>query len=294
MKRFLAPLVPAAIGLAVAALASTDAARLGPLPIPVACAALAFLVQWIAFVPANAAQTERFYDLTGSATYVLVVGLALAGPTLTGDPPGGPGPRAWVLSAMTAVWALRLGTFLVRRIHAAGKDGRFDQIKRDPPRFLMAWTLQGLWVTLTALGVVVVASSPAGAAPLGPLDALGWALWALGFGVEVAADAQKAAFAANPANAGRWIDQGLWARSRHPNYAGEITLWTGIFVSGAAAFHGAQWLAVLSPVFVYVLLTRVSGVPLLEQRADAKWGEDAAYRAYKARVPVLFPWGRRG
>lgn len=277
----------AAFGVGVAAVASAGAASFGPVPVPVACALLAFVIQWVAFVPANAAKTERYYDLTGSVTYLAVVGLALVGG-------GGGGPRAWLASAMVAVWAVRLGTFLARRIHRAGKDGRFDTIKQSPGAFLVAWTIQGLWVTLTALAVIVMNASPAGSAPLGPLDAVGAALWALGFGVEVVADRQKSAFAADSANAGRWIDSGLWASSRHPNYAGEITLWLGLFVMGASAYAGAQWVAVLSPVFVYVLLTRISGVPLLERRADAKWGDDPAYLAYRARTPVLFPWGPRG
>ena len=66
-------------------------------------------------------------------------------------------------------------------------------------------------------------------------------------------------------------------------------LWTGIFVCGAGVFSGLRWLGVLSPVFVTLLLMRVSGVPMLEQRADARWGEEPAYQAYKARTSVLVP-----
>lgn len=239
----------------------------------------AVVLQWVAFVPAYLARTERFYDLTGSLTYLSAVA---AGLLLAPDR----GLREWVLAAMVAVWAARLGTFLARRIHKDGKDGRFDEIKQSAPRFFVAWTLQGLWVSLTALTVLIVLTTPSDPG-LGVLDAVGWTLWGLGFGLEVVADHQKSAFRAR--GTGRWIDEGVWSWSRHPNYLGEIVLWTGICVSAASTFSGWRWVGVVSPLFVTFLLTRVSGVPMLEERADGKWGGDPDYEAYKERVPVLLP-----
>jgi steroid 5-alpha reductase family enzyme len=105
----------------------------------------------------------------------------------------------------------------------------------------------------------------------------------------VAADAQKSRFSANPANKGRFIDTGLWRRSRHPNYFGEIVLWIGIAIAALPVLRGWQWVTIISPAFVTLLLTRVSGIPLLERRADEKWGGQADYEAYKKKTPVPFP-----
>ncbi len=112
-------------------------------------------------------------------------------------------------------------------------------------------------------------------------------VWLVGFGIEVAADDQKRAFRADPANRGRFITTGLWAWSRHPNYFGEITLWVGVALVALPALSGWQHLTLVSPLFVGLLLTRVSGVPLLEARGQATWGDDPEYRDYVARTPVL-------
>lgn len=249
------------------------------LPAAVVLALGALLVQWLAFVPAWLARTERFYDLTGSLTFLGLVGAALA--------LGGPhGPRGWILAGLVALWALRLGAFLALRIHRAGGDARFDSIKGRAGRFLVAWTLQGVWVFVTVLPVVIVLLATPGPG-LGWADAVGLGLWALGFLIEVVADRQKSA--ARAEHPDRWIDTGLWRWSRHPNYFGEILLWVGIAISAATTFEGARWIGLLSPVFVALLITRVSGIPPTESRADDKWGGEPGYEAYKERTPVLIP-----
>ena len=120
-------------------------------------------------------------------------------------------------------------------------------------------------------------------------DAVGGLTWAIGFGIEVVADRQKSVFREEPANAGRFISSGLWAWSRHPNYFGEIVLWIGVAVICLPVLRGWQWVTLISPFFVTLLLTRVSGVPMLEKRADEKWGGQEDYEAYKERTPVLIP-----
>jgi steroid 5-alpha reductase family enzyme len=122
---------------------------------------------------------------------------------------------------------------------------------------------------------------------LGLFDAIGLAIWLLGFCIEVAADRQKSQFRRE--SPGRFIDTGLWAWSRHPNYFGEIVLWIGIAVMASSTLHGWQWATLVSPFFVALLLTRISGIPLLERRSDARWGDDQAYQSYKARTPTLIP-----
>ncbi|MDJ0864776.1 MAG: DUF1295 domain-containing protein [Myxococcota bacterium] len=268
-------LIAAAVGWA----GSEGGRRVAGLPVFALCGILCFALNWLVFVHAYAAQTERYFDLTGSLTYLSVVACAVA--------LGGRDPRALLLALLVGVWALRLGTFLFRRIRREGADRRFDALKPDFARFLLTWTLQGLWVFLT-VSCALAAMTAAAAQPLGALAALGAAVWASGFAVEALADRQKAVFRADPANRDRFITTGLWAWSRHPNYCGEILIWIGVALIALPALSGWSLVTLISPVFVYILLTRISGLPLLEERSDAKWGDDPEYRAYKARTPVLW------
>lgn len=273
------------IGAGMAVAGSSGGLRLGGWPVFALCAMLAFGINWVAFVPAYLGRTERFYDLTGTLSYLSVMALALLA--------GSGSTLSILLAVLVAVWAVRLGTFLVLRIRKDGSDGRFDAIKVDPLRFLMSWTLQGLWVLLTA-GAALAAMTTEADAELGPLTAAGLVVWAVGFAIEATADAQKRAFRRDPANRGRFIRSGLWAWSRHPNYFGEITLWVGIALIALPALSGWQLLTLVSPLFVTVLLTRISGVPLLEARGRKAWGDEPEYREYVARTPVLVPRPPRG
>jgi steroid 5-alpha reductase family enzyme len=269
------------IGLLFGAAGSQGGSTNAGIPLFGLLVGLAFLVQWVAFVPAFLLQSERFFDLTGSLTYISVVTLGiLLGTAIDG--------RSLLLWAMVVIWALRLGTFLFRRIRTAGKDVRFDEIKPSFIRFLNVWTIQGLWVAFT-VGAALAAISSTNRKEIDLFAIIGVLVWALGFGTEVAADAQKSRFSANPANKGRFIDTGLWRRSRHPNYFGEIVLWIGIAIAALPVLRGWQWVTIISPAFVTLLLTRVSGIPLLEKRADVKWGGQADYEAYKKKTPVLMP-----
>ncbi|MBJ29328.1 MAG: hypothetical protein CMB61_04640 [Euryarchaeota archaeon] len=272
------------VGLVLSAVDANSASFSG-LPSVVWCAIVIFGVQWMAWIPASIGQTERFYDLTGGATYLAVVAFSL----WAGSESGRIGSRELLISTLVAIWSVRLSGFLFLRIHHKGKDGRFDDLKTSPVRFLVPWTVQGLWIFLTANVVIVINSQSGPSPPLGMWDGIGLAIWVLGFSIEVLADSQKANFNSNPENEGKWIDQGLWSRCRHPNYLGEIMLWTGVAVFGLACFEGLERVAWISPIFVYLLLTRVSGIPILDRRALEKWGDDSEYRGYRDRVPALFP-----
>jgi steroid 5-alpha reductase family enzyme len=236
-------------------------------------------MQWLAFIPAAIAQTERYYDLTGSLTYVSLAVLAMG---VKGD------PRSLLLGAMVTLWAVRLGSFLFARISAAGKDRRFDRIKTQPMAFFLTWNLQGLWVVMTSAAALAAMTSIA-QVPLSLLALLGTTLWVIGFVIETVADRQKQRFRLDPLNDHAFITTGLWAWSRHPNYLGEILLWTGVAIVALPALDGWQHVALISPLFVYWLLTRISGIPLLEAQAEKRWGETAAYRDYVAQTPLLWP-----
>ncbi|UPL13901.1 DUF1295 domain-containing protein [Microbacterium galbinum] len=271
------------IGALVALAGSQNGASVGGIPLFAVAVAAAFVIQILAFIPAFLLRTERFFDLTGSATFfVISVVLVLLTPM--------PDARSWILAGMVMLWAARLGSFLAMRVHKAGSDGRFDEIKGSPLRFLQVWVIQGAWVSLTAAAAWIAISTDAAARPpLGWLSIVGVVVWALGMVVEIVADAQKSAFRKDPRNRDEFIRTGLWSRSRHPNYFGEIVIWVGVFITAAPVLTGWQWVAVLSPLFVILLLTRVSGIPLLEARAEKKWGDRADYIAYRDSTPVLVP-----
>ncbi|MDE0546211.1 DUF1295 domain-containing protein [Microbacterium sp. C7(2022)] len=262
---------------------SQGGATVGGIPLFALAVAAAFAIQVIVYVPSMLAQTERFFDLTGSLTFILITaGLLVLAPA--------PDVRSIILAAMVVIWAVRLGSFLFVRIHRSGSDDRFDELKTSPIRFLRVWVLQGLWVSLTAAAAWIAMSTAATErAPLGVLTFVGIAVWLLGITIEIVADLQKSAFKADSANRGDFIRTGLWSRSRHPNYFGEIVLWIGVTLVAAPVLAGWQWVALISPLFVTLLLTKVSGVPLLEAKADKRWGGDDDYAAYKKRTPVLIP-----
>lgn len=272
------------IGWLVALAGSQGSVALGGVPVFAIAVGLAFLIQWLVFIPAYIFQTEKFFDLTGSITYITVTGVALCYSRYSVPLDA----RSILLAVLVVVWAIRLGTFLFSRIQKAGKDDRFDELKPSFIRFLNVWTIQGLWVTFT-LAAALVAITTTTRKELDIFAIVGFLIWLLGFIIEVVADAQKSRFNADPANKGKFIQTGLWSRSRHPNYFGEIVLWIGIAIIALPVLQGWAWIALISPLFVAILLTRISGIPLLQKKADKKWGGQADYEAYKKNTPVLIP-----
>ena len=272
------------IGFLVALAGSQNGATLGGAPVFAIAVGLAFLIQWLVFIPSYIFQTEKFFDLTGSLTYITVTGLAVCYSRYSVPLDA----RSILLAALVTVWALRLGSFLFSRIQKAGKDDRFDDLKPNFLRFLNVWTVQGLWITFTAAAAwVAIANNTR--RELDAFAVIGLLVWVIGFAFEVIADSQKSRFNADPANKGKFIRTGLWSRSRHPNYFGEIVLWIGVAIIAIPVLQGWQWVAMISPVFVAILLTRISGIPLLQKKAEAKWGGQADYEEYKKNTPVLIP-----
>jgi steroid 5-alpha reductase family enzyme len=269
------------IGVGVAAAGSQNGAQALGVPLFALSVGLIYLIQWLVFIPAYLRQTEKFFDLTGSLTYISVTIIAvLLSPVVDG--------RSVLLLALVIIWAVRLGTYLFQRIQRAGKDDRFDDIKPSFLRFLNVWTIQGLWVTFT-VSAALAAITTTTRKELGWFALVGFLVWAFGFVIEVIADAQKTRFRSKPENKGKFIRTGLWSRSRHPNYFGEIVIWIGIAIIALPVLRGWQWVTMISPVFVTLLITRVSGIPMLEKKADERWGGQEDYEAYKENTPVLIP-----
>lgn len=279
IKGVIAFLVVLLIGLGVIYAGGRGGLQHNGVSIFMICGLWVFVINWIAFLPAFKFQTEKFYDLVGAFTNstVILIAAALSQPLSI---------RSLIVTILVMVWALRLGTFLFKRISKDGKDKRFDAIKPSFLRFLNLWNIQALWVILTTAAAVGIVTSGINK-PLGVFAFVGLALWVIGFGVEVIADGQKKAFKDDPANQGKFINVGLWRWSRHPNYFGEIILWLGVAIIALPVLQGWQHVVLISPVFVYLLLTRVSGVPMLEASSDKKWGGQADYDSYKANTPVL-------
>ncbi len=267
--------------LGIAWLGDQTGSTLYGLPLMVAMAVGVFAVQWIGLIHARLFETEHYFDLVGSLTYVTVTVFAVLQAIDRG-------PRQEVIAAAVMIWALRLGPFLFMRIKRAGEDRRFREIKLSTPRFLLTWTLQGTWVFITA-GAALAAIMTPNAAALGGAFYAGVTLWVIGFIVEVVADHQKSRFKADPANEGKFINTGIWSRAQHPNYFGEIVLWTGVAAMAWPSLSGSALIFLVSPVFVTLLLTRISGVPLLRKTAKARWGDDPEYQSYLKETPILIP-----
>jgi len=266
--------------------ASVDGAILYGLPVILLCAVVSFVTHWIIAVPSLITSSEKFFDFTGMIATLLVISTAIFALLSSGH-------HVSIRSAVTAffvsIWTLRLGIFLYKRIVKSGEDKRFRDIKKSFPKFLMTWTLSALWVFLTTVNAVTVIALN----PLEPIDVffvVGAAFWVFGFGFEVFADRQKKHFSEQPENKDKFITQGLWSISRHPNYFGEIILWTGIAIISLPLLSGLQFVTLFSPVFVFLLLTRISGLPFLEDKAEKKWGEDKDYVEYKNKTPILVPF----
>ncbi|KIH94445.1 hypothetical protein SPBR_06028 [Sporothrix brasiliensis 5110] len=303
----------------------------------VPCALASLLVQYAVGLPSTFLvnpPSERFYDLTGALTNVAVVVLSLylprwraeaqlvtasPGAALTLEPPHW---RQAALSGAVALWAVRLGTYLFRRILREGKDSRFDAMRTKPAKLLFAWTAQALWIVLcqspvtavNAVGAPVVAASAAGPAHSSSVlpnnvlwsDMAGFGLFAFGLVFESITDYQKSSWAA--AKHAKQHDEvfmgrGLFSVSRYPHYFGETTLWTGLAVAAAGVLTRAPVcvalgdigvatalsVAAISPAFTAFVLLKLSGVPLSEPKYDRKYGKRADYQKWKRDTPKFFP-----
>ena len=244
---------------------------------------LAFLIQWVAYIPAYIFQTEKFYDLTGSLSYLTVIWFVF----FSSNNLSGLNIQNLIVVTLISIWAIRLGTFLFGRIHKDGEDKRFRTIKTSASQFFMTWTLQGMWVSICTMCAITAISSSQGIIA-NALFYLGLAFFIVGFAIEVVSDQQKSAFRAVPENKEKFITSGLWSKSQHPNYFGEILLWSAIALLSISSLNGTQDLTLISPIFTYVLLVYISGVRMLDDMGNKKWGHLEEYKEYKRNTPTLF------
>ncbi|WP_262330524.1 DUF1295 domain-containing protein [Bosea sp. BH3] len=205
----------------------------------------------------------------------------------------GPMPRRLLVAGLALAWSFRLGLHIARRTSGITEDPRYAKLKRDwgadaPPQMARLLQMQALVSIPLALGIVLAAHNPSPA--FGWQDFAGIIVFACGLAGGAVADRQLRGFA----RSGRRgvCDHGLWAWSRHPNYFFECVLWCAYAVIAPAIAYPFGWLAVLAPGCMTLLLTRISGIPPLEEHMLAKHG--AAYRDYQARTSALVPLPPKG
>ena len=241
---------------------------------------LSVIIQILFFIPSYLLKTERLYDLVGSSTYIVVTTIAyLSVPNKS--------VTDTILFLFISIWGIRLGTYLFRRILRDNDDVRFEKAKKNFFWFLQYWIGQALWVSITSCAAVI-AILKTESNSINSFLILGVLIWVLGFTLEVIADLQKSKFKKKQNTNKTFISTGLWSKSRHPNYFGEITLWVGIYIISFSSFSDIEFLTVISPIFVYILLTRMSGINMLEKIADERYGHLPEYIIYKEETPILF------
>ena len=240
-----------------------------------------FLIHLLIFVPSYFFQTEKFFDLTGTISYVSsVLFIFFKSNTVESINLG-----SLVLSIFIIIWSLRLGTFLFLRIKKAGKDRRFNEIKKSFSWFFMTFSVSGMWVTICSICAL---TGIANGIIFSSTTIIGIIIFIIGFTIEIIADSQKTKFRANDDNKDKFISSGLWKYSRHPNYLGEIILWLGISLISFSSLEGFQYITLISPIFTYLLLVNVSGINFLEKSGKKKWGHLDSYKKYLKETPRLF------
>ena len=243
---------------------------------------LSVFIQILFFIPSYLLKTERLYDLVGSSTYIVVTTIAyLSVPNKS--------VTDTILFLFITIWGIRLGSYLFRRILRDNDDVRFEKAKKNFFWFLQYWIGQALWVSITSCAAVI-AILKTESTSVNTILILGVLIWLLGFTLEVIADLQKSKFKKKQNTNKTFISTGLWSKSRHPNYFGEITLWVGIYIISFSSFSDIEFLTVISPIFVYILLTRMSGINMLEKIADERYGHLEEYLEYKENTPILVPY----
>ncbi|MFL2734152.1 MAG: DUF1295 domain-containing protein [Gammaproteobacteria bacterium] len=276
-----ASLVVLSLSLLIATAANQGSVSISDIPLFGFAVALSFIIQWIVFIPSFLNKTEHFFDLTGSLTFISVVLITLMLiPEIY--------VRDIVIALLVVIWATRLGSFLFLRVRKDGGDGRFTIMKTKFWWFLMTWNIQGMWVFLS-LAAGLAAMTSAEKVEVDIFLIFGLVVWVLGFSIEVISDGQKSKFRSKTENKDKFITSGIWSWSRHPNYFGEILLWCGITIIALPVLQGWQFITLISPIFIIILLTQISGVRLLELRGKKKWGENEEYRKYLRNTSVLIP-----
>ena len=287
IKEYSISLICILIAFLVSLASSQNGVSYNNYPISIICMALSFIIHWLVFIPSYFYKTEKFYDITGTVAYLSILLTTAYLISIVNEE--GVLSRSIISILFVMIWAVRLGIFLFKRVIKVGEDKRFEHAKKSFSKFLMFFNISALWVFLTIVNVLtMIINNSDSITDL--FFIIGVSIAIIGFIIEVVADMQKRKFRTNISNKGQFISSGLWSISRHPNYFGEMMIWVGISFVSIPILIGWQFITLISPIFVIFLLTKVSGINLLEASANDKWGADKNYQDYKDKTSVLIPF----
>ncbi len=279
-KYLLSTILIISVILFISFLISLESVKVNDMPLVFIFAFSILSLNSIFFIHSYFFKSDIFFDLVGSFSFLSIGIISLL---LLSDIDA----NQILIFFLLVFWALRLGPFLFIRRLVAGNDERLSEYFESPVSLYFLWCMNSLWVFFTSLSIIVIFSSNI-SNDFGLLQWLGLIIWVFGYIIEVTSDSQKNRF--NKTNKGKFINIGLWKYIRHPNYLGEIIIWFGIFVISLNYIESfPSMLSILSPIFVFILLRYLSGVPQLEKRGDQKWGDLKEYVKYKEKTGIIFP-----
>ncbi|KAI3631165.1 hypothetical protein MIR68_010655 [Amoeboaphelidium protococcarum] len=256
------------------------------------------------FFIAYFAQIDKVTDFAGASNFLINAVVSLGFAASNAQNLGTfVGSKKIVASLCVVVWAVRLGLFLLTRVLKAGDDKRFDEMREKFFSFLGFWVFQMLWVYIVGLSVVLMNSLDEQPQFGSATDIAGLVIFIIGFVIEAVADQHKFYHRFNYTAKYKQehdgqpppiIQTGMWRFSRQPNYFGEIFLWWGIFVMCLSqAYLSTSYIAIISPIFITLLLLFLSGIPLAEKGSQKRYlGSDNAdlqknYYDYRQRTSPL-------
>jgi steroid 5-alpha reductase family enzyme len=237
----------------------------------------------VMFFVAFRLQTDKLTDITYSLSFIFLVLFGWFRSGSTSD------LTNLVTGILVLCWGIRLGAYLFHRVSVLGKDVRFDEIRINFKRFFRFFLIQGVSSWIISLPFLICFYSDSTSNTGTPVVYLGWTIAIIGLIMETVADQQKSNFKNTPGNRDQFYTGGLYRYVRYPNYLGEILFWIGIFIACVSCFKGLDWLSMISPIVIILLLTKLSGIPILEKSRLEKMGADPSYKAYIKSTPMLFP-----
>lgn len=237
---------------------------------------IAFAINFIFYLIAYYKQTDKLTDLTYSLTFIAI--------SAWGFTNSERGLNQILVLVFITIWAIRLGSFLMRRVHHLGKDDRFDNLRPYPIKFLGFWTMQALTCVIVSLPAIIIYTFDN--INHAPFSFIGYTIAVIGLLIETIADHQKFHFKSK--NPTQFMQSGLWRRIRHPNYLGEILFWVGISLSALIFPYG--WIGLLAPIWISFILIRFSGIPLLKEKWKKRYGDQQAFKKYLSKSWNLVPY----
>lgn len=240
-----------------------------------------FVLNFLGFFLGYFFKTDKFTDITYSLSFICASFISLIFFSEKSI-------SELILVGMVIIWALRLGSFLLSRILNIKRDERFDSMRSSWIKFGSFWLLQAVSVCIIIMPVIISLDQNINEANFSVFQIIGIVIWSIGFIIESLADYQKSKF--KKQNSGQLMTSGLYSWVRYPNYLGEILVWTGIWIYGANVYSGWMWISVISPLWIFILLRYISGIPLVEKSREEKYEEDKDYQQYKSNTKMLFPY----